>query len=1067
MSPIKRNNPYTGSYNQSSRPHRDHRAPSTDGSNGWQPHPSLSEANHESQNRQHDNRYGDQGRDSQRRYFHPVNLSRGTGIFQPRREDYSNQFNDYKFSRLPSFSIDHRLHVFRENIDGLRRPGRLNPSQVGFLLYELRHVTNPNREQVQVRSLLALLAPKIADVLTQFNAKNVGNALYGLKNLSDCDEIRAVLKNLAPKIPDVNEAFTGQGIGNALYGLKNLSDCDEVRAVLNNLALKIPDVKDAFTDQWIGIAVCGLACLSSSQESRAILDRLLKPLSEALKNQRFCTGKIVHTHFFKWLNPPSHLPAKLAFLAHIRSPEETWSHLARCLKPSEFRALEKIEVDRSDPDFAHVQQVLDTIRNSTVNPVLMRLKQLASPTQQIDRLLGPTEPQGTTDETLLCAAIEEVQACLEETPFEPNGVPNPKLAIWHDQIIGLQRKLPPALTMADLKPRCLELKPPQEIWLGPPPKNPVQQHDLVIALPTRGDNTPDVPVAKLLQSLDESLTAAKNFRSDQSVLLVLGINGKGTEHHERKAIDAQSKKVTDLLSSQLTRSGYKNKIQIKLLTFAWMTDQRNGRKQVIPFGTIRNHCFDHAMQGMGSNSRFISMDGDTTLTGPALDLIMNLQPLEATTLAYNLPSSLQDKHASTVNAFKLHWNIQAKVNTKIDSQQSVSLAYPAEPCLGVGSAGLAHLKKLHSEGKEIYGPTDCEGRFLMRHLSSLEGQKFLPVDANVVVDFHNFRRFEVQQHTLLAREDLIRQLSAYAGQSQNMSNLDFFTRQLAFGLSVHDASVRLITKHFYFPMLMKEGFELKQLQELSKFDPKTAQTAQALGQDPLMLKKLKDILEGYQQAQVQCGEAIADVVLDNAKKWIDAVRSCAVETVVKNKDARNSMQWLQSPQVQQQEPVIMNAARSQDQGMHVPPPYVRWNKDPRLNYPRASNEAPLSSLKQATITQAIPRKIRRQVGQGDVGEARTAQVMTTVQRDVSPQGEARGDVDGQYQTAFNNAGGLFRDMLSLLEPRHFGETRTMGLSEIKQEFRQRVRDQVGSGQISDQEMTVLVKRTLSDLLHHS
>jgi hypothetical protein len=99
-----------------------------------------------------------------------------------------------------------------------------------------------------------------------------------------------------------------------------------------------------------------------------------------------------------------------------------------------------------------------------------------------------------------------------------------------------------------------------------------------------------------------------------------------------------------------------------------------------------------------------------------------------------------------------------------------------------------------------------------------------------------------------------------------------------------------------------------------------------------------------------------------------------------------------------------------------------------------------------------------------VGEAQAAQAMGAVWRDVSPQSETRRDARAQCQTAFNNAGGLFRDMLSLLEPRHFGETRMMGVAEIKQEFEQRVGDQVGSQQISDQAMTVLVKRTLRDLL---
>jgi hypothetical protein len=59
---------------------------------------------------------------------------------------------------------------------------------------------------------------------------------------------------------------------------------------------------------------------------------------------------------------------------------------------------------------------------------------------------------------------------------------------------------------------------------------PAGHHDLVILLPTRGCE-PDVSVKKILQSLDESLSAAKNFRSDQSVLLVLGVNSHVAQRH--------------------------------------------------------------------------------------------------------------------------------------------------------------------------------------------------------------------------------------------------------------------------------------------------------------------------------------------------------------------------------------------------------------------------------------------------------------------------------------------------------------------------------------------------------
>ena len=148
--------------------------------------------------------------------------------------------------------------------------------------------------------------------------------------------------------------------------------------------------------------------------------------------------------------------------------------------------------------------------------------------------------------------------------------------------------------------------------------------------------------------------------------------------------------------------------------------------------------------------------------------------------------------------------IQANINIEHNGKKT-SLAYPAEPCLAVGSAGLQRLKELRRNDQRIFGSTDCEGRFLIRNL--LGGDvNFVPVDNNVTVDFHNFKRFEVKEHNMQDRDSFIKQLSAYAGQTQNMSNLDFFTRQLAFGLAVPDIAVRKITKLLYVPNLLKSNY---------------------------------------------------------------------------------------------------------------------------------------------------------------------------------------------------------------------------------------------------------------------
>ena len=49
-------------------------------------------------------------------------------------------------------------------------------------------------EHVEVRNLLAILAPKVAGCVVPLNSQATGNALYGLQSMSsEHDEVRIVL----------------------------------------------------------------------------------------------------------------------------------------------------------------------------------------------------------------------------------------------------------------------------------------------------------------------------------------------------------------------------------------------------------------------------------------------------------------------------------------------------------------------------------------------------------------------------------------------------------------------------------------------------------------------------------------------------------------------------------------------------------------------------------------------------------------------------------------------------------------------------------------------------------
>jgi hypothetical protein len=104
------------------------------------------------------------------------------------------------------------------------------------------------------------LAPKIKECKETLSAQAVGNALYGLQNMSsDVDEVRSVLRELAPKVKECKEPLDAQAVGNALYGLQNMSsDEDEVRSVLRELAPKVKECKDTLSAQEVGNAMFGL-----------------------------------------------------------------------------------------------------------------------------------------------------------------------------------------------------------------------------------------------------------------------------------------------------------------------------------------------------------------------------------------------------------------------------------------------------------------------------------------------------------------------------------------------------------------------------------------------------------------------------------------------------------------------------------------------------------------------------------------------------------------------------------------------------------------------------------------
>ena len=85
--------------------------------------------------------------------------------------------------------------------------------------------------------LLVSIAKKISSIpenVPGLGAQEIGNALYGLQNLTMSTGVEAVLHALAPHISQASQ-LSAQAIGNALYGLQNLTGGAGVEAVLQAL----------------------------------------------------------------------------------------------------------------------------------------------------------------------------------------------------------------------------------------------------------------------------------------------------------------------------------------------------------------------------------------------------------------------------------------------------------------------------------------------------------------------------------------------------------------------------------------------------------------------------------------------------------------------------------------------------------------------------------------------------------------------------------------------------------------------------------------------------------------
>ena len=900
-----------------------------------------------------------------------------------------------------------------------------NAQAIGNAFYGLKNL----EDSEAVQAVLSALATKIPAV-TGFKAQEIGNAFYGLKNLTDSKAVQVVLSALATKIPAVTD-WDSQAIGNAFYGLKNLTDSNAVQAVLSALATKIPAVTD-FNAQAIGNALHGMQNI----RDKTVLVNILESFKIALKiNANELTAKKVIYHHFRCLMLQKDLLGiKLAFITEIiqKTEPDPWLALARSLKISDYLAL--INWDKKDQT-SETTRLINLVENSN-DQKLIQLRTAACP-EKIDEEVGftPEAYQALLSRDVM--SQEEQLQNLTQTQASEIDLSQKRKAIH-----AVYQKITLVQSISSLTLNCIDIVDVKSYPLkqsGVPANTRV---DLIILLPTVG-TAPDVSTIEFVQALDASLSQAKKWDKTNSVKVILGINGPNKE---------RAQKAIGKTDSVLSKIKTNNNIIIERHGFEWTVKGSDHSRKIIPFGTIRNHCFNKALPSIQEGARFISMDGDTTLTAQSIDRVFNLEENQFTTIGYQLPIAHKNeaKNLATTEAFDLHWKLQSKACDK-----EISLGYPAEPCLIVGSGGLKALKELHGENKRIYGSTDCEGRFLVRHLIS-KGNQFLQIDSSKV-ELHNFARFQVSPKLINDRKTFIAWLSSMAGQSQNMSNLDFFTRQLGFALSISDKAVRDVAKRLYVPKLLKEGYTLKDIQIMlaALKKPENKVTAE----EKASFACIKPFLVAKKHIEKSYGAEIVDVVSKNCIEWADVIVSFAIQKLVKLKNPTlmsliKASPALVSPQA------VAGATELTLSGN-------RTSKASRESYPILNRKR---SYPEGTLTSSSKRSkldVVRQPSAMDIQPKGYQNYPNSIENNQSREVSANPllTMKAMVDRGISKLPSAMKDLLTLLEPSDFGEQGSLTQKGIDQLFRRYVIDYAKSANIEAVRITPeLVADTIRDLI---
>lgn len=155
----------------------------------------------------------------------------------------------------------------------------LSSRSIGNALYGLQDMTSDTEG---ANELCAALASKISATGEELNGQDIGIGLYGLQGMSSASpEVRKLVAVMAEKIKFSESELDAQAMSNALYGLQSMSsEHPEVLSLVDALAVKVTESRPDLSAQAIGSSLYGLQRLSSDAPE---VRRLVGALAEKVE----------------------------------------------------------------------------------------------------------------------------------------------------------------------------------------------------------------------------------------------------------------------------------------------------------------------------------------------------------------------------------------------------------------------------------------------------------------------------------------------------------------------------------------------------------------------------------------------------------------------------------------------------------------------------------------------------------------------------------------------------------------------------------------------------------------